>query len=566
VTLTTPVTLSSGVAYRITSDETAGGDQWMDAGTAVNAYTKIANINAAVVGDHGGSVYPNDYVYTGQYAYVPPTFYTTSGNVLPTVALVSPTSGATATAPASFVLTATASGNNGATISSVKFYNGSTLLATVTSSPYTYTWSNVTAGSYTITAVATDSKNNTNTSAAATVTVTSSTVTLTNFFSALYSGTRNNYTGSVGYLFTPTTNITVTALGRSVSGSMVNSHTVRIWQDSTETCVASATVTPTSSQPDGLGYMYVTLGTPVTLTSGTNYRITTDETAGGDDWMDLSYGGMTAHSSSATITGGVAGATCGAFPNDFIAAGTNYGYGVPTFYTGSNGTPPNCSLTSPANGASVVAPGSFTLTASASGNNGATISNVKFYQGTALLATVTSSPYTYTWTGVTSGTYNLTAVATDSNGNTTTSSVVTVSVNAAATVYYAANGTLGSPTGSMPVIDDGVGAPGGLYVGNMWPAGNYVQFSNVFGDIGGTGTISITYANGEAMTFVMVVTVNNGTPININLPPTGGWSTYATTSTSNITLAAGSTNIIKVASDNSDTCNPEFNAITVTAP
>ena len=52
------------------------------------------------------------------------------------------------------------------------FYNGKTLLTTEKLFPYTYEWTNVAAGTYTITAVATDDKGLSATSAPIKVTVT----------------------------------------------------------------------------------------------------------------------------------------------------------------------------------------------------------------------------------------------------------------------------------------------------------------------------------------------------------------------------------------------------------
>ncbi|MFL6052442.1 MAG: Ig-like domain-containing protein [Actinoallomurus sp.] len=43
-------------------------------------------------------------------------------------------------------LAATAGANDGATISKVEFYDDTTLLGTDTSSPYSFTWTNVPAG------------------------------------------------------------------------------------------------------------------------------------------------------------------------------------------------------------------------------------------------------------------------------------------------------------------------------------------------------------------------------------------------------------------------------------
>jgi hypothetical protein len=76
---------------------------------------------------------------------------TPSAVVPPTVTITSPAEGATFTAPANIPLTATASGG---TITGVSFFNGTTLLGTVATEPYTFTVSNLPAGSYQFTAVA----------------------------------------------------------------------------------------------------------------------------------------------------------------------------------------------------------------------------------------------------------------------------------------------------------------------------------------------------------------------------------------------------------------------------
>jgi hypothetical protein len=91
-------------------------------------------------------------------------------NASPTVALTSPASGAAFTAPATINLTATAGDTDG-TVSQVSFYAGATLLGTSTTAPYAFSWTNVAAGSYTLTAVARDNANATTTSSPVTVTV-----------------------------------------------------------------------------------------------------------------------------------------------------------------------------------------------------------------------------------------------------------------------------------------------------------------------------------------------------------------------------------------------------------
>jgi predicted phage tail protein len=95
-------------------------------------------------------------------------------NVPPTVSLTAPGNGATFAAPASISLGATAADTDGS-VAKVDFYNGNALLGTDTSSPYTFSWSNVAAGSYTLKAVATDNSGAATTSNSITVTVNANT-------------------------------------------------------------------------------------------------------------------------------------------------------------------------------------------------------------------------------------------------------------------------------------------------------------------------------------------------------------------------------------------------------
>lgn len=92
-------------------------------------------------------------------------------NVSPVVSLTSPASGTSFTAPASVAIAASATDSDG-TIAKVEFFNGATKLGEDTSSPYTYTWSAVAAGSYSLTAVATDNQGAATTAAVVSITVT----------------------------------------------------------------------------------------------------------------------------------------------------------------------------------------------------------------------------------------------------------------------------------------------------------------------------------------------------------------------------------------------------------
>jgi len=152
---------------------------------------------------------------------------------------------------------------------------------------------------------------------------------IVNFFNQLYAGTRNDFTGKVGYSFTPTQNISIVALGRTVSTAMVYNHTVEVWQTSTAALVASAVITPLSSI-DALGYRYEMLSPSVGLASGAEYRIVCTETSGGDLWrtnLDTPE-----YRSIAVIE-----KTAYALPGDgfpiYLGATANETYGPPTFFT-----------------------------------------------------------------------------------------------------------------------------------------------------------------------------------------------------------------------------------------
>jgi hypothetical protein len=87
----------------------------------------------------------------------------------------------------------------------------------------------------------------------------------------------------------------------------------------------------------------------------------------------------------------------------------------------STNNPPTVSITSPSNGAVFAQGSNITINANASDTDGS-VTKVEFYQGTTKLGEDTNSPYSYTWNSVPTGLYNLTAKATDDDGNSTTSS------------------------------------------------------------------------------------------------------------------------------------------------
>ncbi len=98
------------------------------------------------------------------------TTFVVTVNPLPVIVLSTPADGSVFTAPASITLNANVTAN-GHTISGVQFYNGSTLLGQAAAAPYAFTWNNVAAGTYTLTATAIYDSGSTVGSSASTVTV-----------------------------------------------------------------------------------------------------------------------------------------------------------------------------------------------------------------------------------------------------------------------------------------------------------------------------------------------------------------------------------------------------------
>jgi hypothetical protein len=90
--------------------------------------------------------------------------------------------------------------------------------------------------------------------------------------------------------------------------------------------------------------------------------------------------------------------------------------------TASN-SPPSITLT--LSGTSFAAPATITMNASASDPENR-LARVEFFNGSTRLATDTTAPYSYTWSGVAAGSYQLRAVAVDADGATAS---MTVAVN-----------------------------------------------------------------------------------------------------------------------------------------
>ena len=373
-------------------------------------------------------------------------------NTPPTVSVTAPASGANYASPATIGLTATASDANGS-VTRVRFYRGTTLLATDTTAPYSYNWTNVAPGTYSITAKATDNQGAVTTSAPVSVTVvnTPPTVSLTAPTDAAS--------------FTSPATVALAATAADSNGTIASVRfyrgTTLLATDTTApysyswTNVAPGTYSITAQATDNLGA--VTTSTPVNITVGaanTAPSVSLTAPAAGSSFTAPAAVAIAA--SAADSDGSIASVafyngttllgTDTAAPYTYswtnVAAGT---YSVTARATDNQGatttsaavsvtvdavnTAPTVSLTAPVAGASFTAPAAVAIAANAADADG-TVTQVQFFNGTTLLGTDTTAPYSYNWTNVAAGNYSVTARATDNRGAVTTSSPVSVSVQA----------------------------------------------------------------------------------------------------------------------------------------
>ncbi len=93
------------------------------------------------------------------------------GNTAPTVSITSPVNNATFTAPANITINATANDADG-TITKVEFFEGANKLGEDLTAPYSFSWNNMAAGNYALTAKATDNNGAVTTSVVVNISVT----------------------------------------------------------------------------------------------------------------------------------------------------------------------------------------------------------------------------------------------------------------------------------------------------------------------------------------------------------------------------------------------------------
>lgn len=236
---------------------------------------------------------------------------------------------------------------------------------------------------------------------------------------------RNNFSGGFGMLFTVGPDpLTVTALGRIYILGNTGSHLIRLVRASDFKDVPGGSVTVSLPSGEPGEFAYVPLPSPITLDANTSYYLLSQETEGGDVFYNL---GSATSSAAVGIKGGVVD-----WPSfGFISVG-----GPNSTYVPANllylppGSGPSILITAPANGATVSGT-TVPVAANATAGAGLTIASVQFkLDNNNLGAALTASPFTLALdtTKLINGSHTLTAVATDSAGNGTTSAPVTITV------------------------------------------------------------------------------------------------------------------------------------------
>jgi subtilisin family serine protease len=370
-----------------------------------------------------------------------------SGDTPPTVTLMVPTEGARYVAPATIALSATANSNTA--IKRVEFYQGTTLVATSasTANPYTASWANVPAGSYTLTARAYDTLGISTVSAPVHVMVT------------LPSPWQAQDIGSVGVAGNATSTsagaFTVSGSGADIWGTADAFQFVYQPLTGDGQIVARVATVPNTDPWAKAGVMIredLTAGARhaavlVTPSNGVAFerRVAsngastyTAATGAAPEWVKLVRTGtrMTAYASADGVTWVLVGSDTVSMTATTVCVGlavtshNNATLGTATFDSVTTGPPdvPTVTLTAPADGASYGAPATIALSATASARAG--IARVEFYQGTTLIATSasTGNPYTASWANAAAGSYTLTAKAYDTVGQSTVSLPVHVMV------------------------------------------------------------------------------------------------------------------------------------------
>ncbi|HVE35881.1 MAG TPA: Ig-like domain-containing protein [Gemmatimonadaceae bacterium] len=436
---------------------------------------------------------------------------------------------------------------------SVAFYDGSTLVATVNASPWRAGLIGPTPGTHAITARATDDHGLTTVSRPAHLTVKPLNVPPSVAMTSPPDGTHFPLGSTVNLLASASDDVAVasvefhldgpfgTFLGRATSapyamawsgmgaatysvvavatddrGAWTTSSTVRIAIDpnvapsvaltspangASFSSPATIPLTATASDSDGsIARVDFYAGTMLIGSSASApYSATWANVAAGTYWLTakaIDNGGAVSSSAAASVTV-------------------------------SSNAAPVIALDAPSPPGPYFAPALIRLGASASDADG-TITRVEFRANGTLIGTATSSPYAVSWNDVASGTYSVTAIATDDRGATTTSAATVVVVNSGIAIDAAAgldgsvvdddtiviSGTINAPANSGVLINGTIAQVDG--------AGHF--YANGVLLLPGANTVAILVASfgGQTATKTLTISSTGAAPFAVEAAPTDG--------------------------------------------
>jgi subtilisin family serine protease len=364
-------------------------------------------------------------------------------NAKPTVTISLP-GGTGYTAPALITINASATDPDG-TVAKVDFYANSGFIGSDNSAPFSFDWTGVAAGTYSITAIATDNLGAAGSPSAGTSVTVSAPGARTNVALASNGGTASA-SSIYGAGWGPGGVINGDRKGLSwESGGGWNDATFNTYPDWLEVDFSG---TKTIDEIDVFTVQdnYSAPATPTAGMTFSSYGLRDFEVQywTGSTWTAVPGGTVTSNNlvwrsflfSAITTSKIRVWSTRGADGFSRLTEVEAWGTAVST-------TPPTVTLDAPGNGAIYTAPATISFAATASDSDGS-IAKVDFFANGSLVGTDMSLPYTFDWIGVGAGTYALTAVATDNLGATSNvSNTATVTVNppaGRANVALAANG------------------------------------------------------------------------------------------------------------------------------
>jgi hypothetical protein len=398
---------------------------------------------------------------------------TPPANMAPSVAITSPSSGAAFTAPATITISAAASDSDG-TISTVEFYQGSTLIGTSTAAPYSVTWADVGAGSYSLTAKASDNAGATKVSAVVGITVGASNrpplvvltapdpcMTYDEPAAIVLNADAVDTDGAVSRVdFLRDSTVIATAGGEPYTATWTNvpAGTYVLAARATDNRGGSATSVPvTITVRSRNARPSVVLTAPVdnaVFNAPASIALSANATDSDGTIAKVEFlvdGVMVGVATSAPHTHTWMNPGFGT--HQIVARATDNAGGVADSAAVriTVNAPPVARITSPVAGASFVAPASISIAANATSSAGV-VTRLDFFDGSTLIGSVNANASmvnaTFDYTNVPAGSHSLSVKVTDSAGLSSTSGSVSVTVNAVPSVVLSepANGaTFGAP-------------------------------------------------------------------------------------------------------------------------